>query len=137
MTASYIEFKLLRDQRGASAVLIALLLVVLLGIAALAIDLGYLYVTRYELQNVADSAALAAFYVTSNGDKLCTLDMLTSSQFYRSGSKRTQSHCRSPVNAFCHSEACESLSQRSLAGGRREVETDDGFSNTLIAIELQ
>jgi ankyrin repeat protein len=60
MKSSFIEFKLLRDQRGVSAVIIALLLVVLLGMAALAIDLGYLYVTRNELQNVADSAALAA-----------------------------------------------------------------------------
>ena len=60
MKASSIEFKLLRNQRGVSAVIIALLLVVLLGMAALAVDLGYLYVTRNELQNVADAAALAA-----------------------------------------------------------------------------
>ena len=60
MKMSYIEFKLLKDQRGVSAVIIALLLVVLLGMAALAIDLGYLYVTRNELQNVADASALAA-----------------------------------------------------------------------------
>jgi hypothetical protein len=32
---------------------------VLIGIAALAIDLGFLYTTRNELQNVADAAALA------------------------------------------------------------------------------
>ena len=60
MKALSIEFKLLRNQRGVSAVIIALLLVVLLGMAALAVDLGYLYVTRNELQNVADAAALAA-----------------------------------------------------------------------------
>ena len=60
MKASSIEFKLLRNQRGVSAVIIALLLVVLLGMAALAVDLGYLYVTRNELQNVSDAAALAA-----------------------------------------------------------------------------
>jgi hypothetical protein len=35
-------------------------MVVLVGFAALAIDIGYLMVTRNELQNVADAAALAA-----------------------------------------------------------------------------
>ncbi|MEJ2285874.1 MAG: pilus assembly protein TadG-related protein [Desulfobacterales bacterium] len=50
MKALSIEFKLLRNQRGVSAVIIALLLVVLLGMAALAVDLGYLFVTRNELQ---------------------------------------------------------------------------------------
>jgi Flp pilus assembly protein TadG len=35
-------------------------LITLLGFAALAIDVGYMMVTRNELQNVADSAALAA-----------------------------------------------------------------------------
>lgn len=49
-----------RGERGATAVLVALLLVVLLGIAALSIDLGYLFTTRNELQNIADGAALAA-----------------------------------------------------------------------------
>ncbi len=48
------------NQRGASAVLVALCLIVLLGVAALAIDVGYLFATKNELQNVADAAALAA-----------------------------------------------------------------------------
>ena len=60
MKALYIEFKLLRDQQGVSAVFIAILLVALLGVAALAVDLGYFFLTRNELQNVADAAALAA-----------------------------------------------------------------------------
>lgn len=46
-------------QSGAAAVLVALLMVVFLGIAALALDVGYLYVVRTELQNAADAAALA------------------------------------------------------------------------------
>jgi len=46
-------------QRGAVAVLVALFLVVLLGFAALAIDLGRAWVVRNELQNAADVAALA------------------------------------------------------------------------------
>jgi Flp pilus assembly protein TadG len=50
----------IKSQRGVSAVVIAIALVVLLGFAALAIDVGFLYATRNELQNIADAAALAA-----------------------------------------------------------------------------
>ena len=49
----------LRSQSGAVALVTALLMVVFLGIAALALDVGYLYVVRTELQNAADAAALA------------------------------------------------------------------------------
>ena len=49
----------LRSQSGAAAILVAFLMIVFLGIAALALDIGYLYVVRTELQNAADAAALA------------------------------------------------------------------------------
>ena len=48
-----------RRQSGAAAILVAFLMIVFLGIAALALDIGYLYVVRTELQNAADAAALA------------------------------------------------------------------------------
>lgn len=50
-----------RDERGAIGVLIAVLIGggVLLGMGALAIDVGQLYQNRAELQNGADAAALA------------------------------------------------------------------------------
>lgn len=47
------------DERGASAVIVAILLVALLGFAALAVDVGALYAEKAQLQNGADSAALA------------------------------------------------------------------------------
>ena len=50
----------IKNQHGVSAVVVAIALVTLLGIAALGIDVGYLYSTRNELQNIADAAALAA-----------------------------------------------------------------------------
>ena len=50
----------IKNQQGVSAVVVAIALVALLGFAALAIDVGYLYATRNELQNIADAAALAA-----------------------------------------------------------------------------
>jgi hypothetical protein len=48
-----------KGQRGAVIIIFALCLFVLIGFAALAIDIGYLNTTRSELQNVADAAALA------------------------------------------------------------------------------
>ena len=50
----------LKDQKGVALVLVAVMILVLLGFVALAIDVGYLMVTRNELQNIADGAALAA-----------------------------------------------------------------------------
>ena len=49
----------LRDQRGAVAIIVALLSVVLIGFAALAVDGGYLYWSRTQLQATADASALA------------------------------------------------------------------------------
>jgi Flp pilus assembly protein TadG len=46
-------------ERGAISVLVAILMVVLLGFAALAVDTGILYAERSQLRNGADSAALA------------------------------------------------------------------------------
>jgi hypothetical protein len=48
------------NSRGGVLVLVSLLLVVFIGFAAMAIDIGYLTTTKNELQNVADAAALAA-----------------------------------------------------------------------------
>lgn len=46
-------------EKGAVAVLVAVLLMFLIGMVALVVDVGYLYATRSELQNAADAAALA------------------------------------------------------------------------------
>lgn len=49
-----------RDERGATAVLFAVLAVVLLGLSALAIDVGQVYAKRSALQSNVDLAVLAA-----------------------------------------------------------------------------
>lgn len=49
----------LRHDRGASAVLAVILLVPIFGMAAVGVDVGMLYYERAQLQNAADSAALA------------------------------------------------------------------------------
>ncbi len=53
------EKGLLRDRRGAVAALMALMLVMLLGMGALTIDMGFLWVLKNRLQATADAAALA------------------------------------------------------------------------------
>jgi len=60
MRTSLPFISVIKNQHGVSVVIVAIALVTLLGLAALAIDVGYLYSTRNELQNIADSAALAA-----------------------------------------------------------------------------
>ena len=47
---------------GAMAVLVAIVLVAMLGVAALVVDVGLLYAERRQLQNGADAAALAVAY---------------------------------------------------------------------------
>jgi Flp pilus assembly protein TadG len=51
--------KKLKDQSGVTLVFVALTLFSLVGFSALAVDLGYLYIVRNELQNAADAGALA------------------------------------------------------------------------------
>ena len=58
MTAKGI-FSRLNNQRGISAVLVAVCLVMLVGLVALSIDVSHLVVARNELQNAADAGALA------------------------------------------------------------------------------
>ena len=48
------------SERGVVAVITAIMMVVLLGMAAFAIDVGHLYAVRADLQTAADAAALAA-----------------------------------------------------------------------------
>ena len=57
-------------RRGAVAVFVVVSLVTLLGFAALAVDVGRLYVARSELQSAADAAALAGAWELVNEDRL-------------------------------------------------------------------
>ena len=63
------------DERGAVAVITALLMVALLGMAAFVIDTGVVYVERRELQNGADAAALAVARACALGN--CGAPMTT------------------------------------------------------------
>ncbi len=50
----------MKNSEGAMAVVIGVVMIVLVGMASLAIDLGRLYTTHNNMQNTADAAALAA-----------------------------------------------------------------------------
>jgi hypothetical protein len=54
------NFKLLRSRRGNIVVLSAVLMVVMMALIAFAVDLGYLYNARTEMQRAADASAIAA-----------------------------------------------------------------------------
>lgn len=59
-TARALSPGFLRDERGGVLPMVALSLIVLLGFAALAIDLGQQYALSAQLETTADAAALAA-----------------------------------------------------------------------------
>jgi Flp pilus assembly pilin Flp len=58
----------LADERGATAAIVAISMVSLIGTAALATDMGYLYTAQLKLQSSADAAALAGaqFIIANN-----------------------------------------------------------------------
>ena len=67
---------ILRDQQGATAILIGVAFTVLLGFLALAIDMGYLWVAQNELQNAADAGSLAgARFLTNQDGSINVLDI--------------------------------------------------------------
>ena len=57
---------ILKKKDGVTAIVVGISLVVLVGFAALAIDIGHLCVARNELQNAADAGALAGAAVLYN-----------------------------------------------------------------------
>jgi len=57
-----------RHQQGAVAVIFAIVITAMIGMAGLALDLGQLYVAKTELQNAADACALSAVQSLSGSD---------------------------------------------------------------------
>jgi hypothetical protein len=58
-----------KSQRGAVIIFVAVSLAACLAFAVLAIDVGAIFVTRVQLQNAADAAALAGASALLNGDQ--------------------------------------------------------------------
>ena len=75
-----------RSEKGQAMVLIVLAIIVMMGFAALAIDLGMIYSDRGAAQNAADSAAMSAAYTLCTGGNASALrtaavNMATSNGF--------------------------------------------------------
>lgn len=70
-----------RDERGATAVLFALLAMVLLGVGAVAVDMGQVYAKRGSLQSTVDLAVLAAA-AELDGTNTCTAEAVNAATAY-------------------------------------------------------
>jgi hypothetical protein len=68
--------RLLRDQRGATAVLVAISLPILLAIAGLGVDAGWWYTIKRQNQSGADAAALSAAYEVIAGNTSVTNNLV-------------------------------------------------------------
>ncbi|MFJ4228659.1 pilus assembly protein TadG-related protein [Paenarthrobacter nicotinovorans] len=77
-----VEARTTSDEQGASTVIVAVLMVVLLGFAALAVDVGAVYAEKAQLQNGADSGALAIATGCAKGS--CGNTATTANQFANS-----------------------------------------------------
>jgi Flp pilus assembly protein TadG len=74
-----IDSRIRRDDRGATIVWVAAMMVALLGMGALVIDVGASYAERRQLQNGADAAVLAVAQDCAGGD---CLDETTTANTY-------------------------------------------------------
>lgn len=83
---------LIPPQRGSMLVLFAGLIIILTGFAVLAVDVGRIFIVRNELQNVADSAALAGANCLTRKSMAgspseCTAEMATSLNWAQASAK--------------------------------------------------
>ena len=85
-------------RRGNITVLTAFLLVALVAIVAFAVDLGYLQVTKVELQRTADSAAIAGAWELTPPPSSTSLNL--SSQIIKARNKAVQFAALNPVNTL-------------------------------------
>ncbi len=66
----YTQISVGNRRRGAAGVMVVIMMTVLLGMAALAVDVGMLYNAKGDLQRAADAAALAAAWELLDADAL-------------------------------------------------------------------
>ena len=97
------------NQRGAVAVLVALMLVVLIGAAGIVLDLGRLFVAKTELQNAADACALAAARELATPSTLAVLTLAENAGI----TVGNEQDGRDPLHGGPHGAAFSSLIQPS------------------------
>lgn len=91
MTAERFRFPCSRDDRGAAAIITALMMVVLIGCAALALDIGRQTILGWQLQKTADAAALAgAVYLPTDSVGAAARARATVTQNYSGATTTTR-----------------------------------------------
>lgn len=86
-----------RDERGATAVLFGLLALVLLGVGAVAVDMGQVYAKRGSLQSTVDLAVLAAA-PELDGTNTCTAKAVAAAEAYLQDNWIDEAHDPFSVN---------------------------------------
>lgn len=106
--------KLITEERGAIAITVAIVMFVLLGFAAFAIDFGYVYVVKNELQNAADAAALAGASVLFEDDERCVSPGLP---FACCTGDKTGECVAGNIDAYTVEETAKELAALNKSGG--------------------
>jgi Flp pilus assembly protein TadG len=91
----------LRDERGASAVMLAILIIPLFGFLAIALDVGALYGERAQLQNGADAAALAIAQGCADG--ICDSPSAQAAAFANANANDGAANVLTPTFPTAHS----------------------------------
>ena len=79
------------SERGAAGVLVAVMMLVLIGVGAIAVDVGQIYAERAELQNAADAGALAGAEICSVAGGARRQTRMPSQRFSPTRTPRTES----------------------------------------------
>ncbi|CAN1557603.1 Putative Flp pilus-assembly TadG-like, N-terminal [Burkholderiaceae bacterium] len=107
-----------RSQTGAIAVLVALLLPALMGLMALAIDMGIALLRRNQMQVAADSAALSAANARQHGQDISTATL--------------QAQTASTANGFKNAQANTTVLVAIPPGGSESFAADTGYARVTI-----
>lgn len=118
-------------ERGALAVIVAVMMVALLGFAAMSLDVGKLYSERAQLQNGADAAALmiAQKCAKNPDDDNCSADAPLAATLANANSADGRSNVR----------AIELVKATSTSGGTVDVTTsaeDNGVSSDRVSMDF-
>jgi Flp pilus assembly protein TadG len=100
-----------KNNKGIAVILMALMIFVLIGFVGFAIDIGYMYVAKGQLQNAADAAAVAGATLLDGTDTTTQLDARTEAVTFAAANKAAG------TNVSLASNNTNTLSPVTAAGG--------------------
>ena len=104
----------LHDERGASAVMLAILIIPIFGFLAIALDVGALYAERAQLQNGADAAALAIAQGCADG--ICDGPSAQAAAFANANANDGAANVLTPTFPTTHSVTVTSSTREASTG---------------------